>query len=65
MNLTAYGHTFQNERDMNAYKQMKRQSVAKALERKKSMTPREKEDVETKRYMSGLAKSFRSKGFKV
>jgi hypothetical protein len=36
MELTAYGHSFKNEKDLNAYKEMKKTSRSKALTRRGS-----------------------------
>ena len=60
-NYTAYGHTFKNERDFNAYKSMKSEARSRALARKKSMTSQEKSDAETRNHFAKEAKHFNIK----
>ena len=62
---TAYGHTFKDDKALNAYKKMKSTSRSKALARKNSMTDDEKERAEIRKGFAGDEKRFRSMGIKI
>lgn len=61
MDLIAYGHTFKNEKDLEAYKKMKSESRKRALARKKSMTDDEKERQSIRKHFESEAKHFNVK----
>jgi hypothetical protein len=52
---TAYGHSFKNEKDLNAYKEMKKSSRSKALARRGDDY---KEKAEIRKHFSKEAKHF-------
>lgn len=57
--FTAYGHTFQDEKTLNAYKAMKANSRTKALARKKSMSDDDKERASIRKHFASEAKHFK------
>lgn len=59
MAITGYGHTFQDEKAKKAFAQMKKEARQRALARKKSMTPDEKERAEIRSHFSKEAKHFK------
>jgi hypothetical protein len=65
MELTAYGHTFKDERGLSAYKKMKSEARTRAVARKKGMSDMDKQDSETQKHFAREAKYFKAKHFKL
>lgn len=59
--LNAYGYSFRDKRAVDAYKKMKSDARARALERKKSMSHDEKEKESIRKHFAGEAKHFNIK----
>ena len=57
--MESYGHTFKDERAVEAYKKMKAESRKRALDRKKSMSSDDKEKATIRSHFASEAKHFK------